>query len=72
MASSLVESGLPLLWIVGEHDRVVARELIERSHELTPGSRFHVVGDAGHSAYFERPNDWNEAVLNFIDGVEAG
>ena len=71
MASSLVESGLPLLWIVGEHDRVVARELIERSHELTPGSRFHVVGDAGHSAYFERPDDWNGAVLDFIDTVEA-
>jgi pimeloyl-ACP methyl ester carboxylesterase len=71
-AQRLIESELPLLWIVGEHDRVVAPELIRISHELTPGSRFVEVPGAGHSAYFERPNAWNEAVLIFIDEVESG
>jgi pimeloyl-ACP methyl ester carboxylesterase len=70
MAGALVDSGLPILWIVGEHDRVVAPELIRRSHELTLGSQFHLVPDAGHSSYFERPAEWNEAVGAFIDGVE--
>lgn len=72
MAGLLVKSGVPLLWIVGERDRVVAPELVEMSHRLTPGSRFHVVEDAGHAAYFERPEQWNAAVLGFIDTVEAG
>ena len=71
-AARLTESGLPLLWIVGEEDRVVAPELIRISHELTPGSRFVEVAGAGHSAYFERPDAWNRAVLDFIDGVEGG
>lgn len=72
MASALADSGLPILWIVGEHDRVVAPELIRRSHELTPGSRFHLVDGAGHSSYFERPAEWNDAVMGFLDGVEGG
>ncbi len=71
-AARLVESGLPLLWIVGEHDRVVAPELIRISHELTPGSQFVQVERAGHSAYFEQPRAWNRAVLDFIDGVDGG
>lgn len=71
MATTLVDSEIPLLWIVGEHDRVVAPELIRRSHELTPGSRFHIVPDAGHSTYFERANDWNRAVMEFVDAVET-
>ena len=71
-ATRLAESGIPILWVVGEHDRIVAPELIEASHQLTPGSRMHVVAGAGHSGYFERPDDWNAAVLGFIDAVEAG
>lgn len=70
-ASRLVESGLPILWIVGEHDRVIPPDLIRISHELTPGSHFHLVPDAGHSTYFERPAAWNAAVREFLDGVEA-
>ena len=72
MKGALEESGVPILWIVGERDRVVAPELIRISHTMTPGSRFHVVRGAGHSAYFERPAAWNAAVLDFIDEVEAG
>ncbi|MDA0271201.1 MAG: alpha/beta hydrolase [Chloroflexi bacterium] len=71
-AQRLVDSGLPILWLVGEHDRVVHRDLIAISHELTPGSRFHVVRGAGHSAYFERPDEWNRTVRGFLDEVEDG
>ncbi len=70
-ASRLVESGRPILWIVGEHDRVIPPDLIRISHDLTPGSRFHLVEDAGHSTYFERPHAWNSAVRRFLDDVEA-
>jgi len=69
-AQRLVDSGLPILWVVGEHDRVVHPDLIRLSHGLTPGSRFHLVQGAGHSGYFERPHDWNAAVRGFIDHVE--
>lgn len=67
----IIECGMPVLWIVGEQDRVVPAELVRLSHELTPESRFHVVPDAGHSAYFERADIWNAAVRAFIDEAEA-
>ena len=70
-ATRLVESGLPLLWLVGAQDRVVAPELIAMSHQLTPGSRFALIPNAGHSSYFENADAWNAAVLGFIDEVEA-
>ncbi len=65
----LLDSGAPLLWIAGAEERVVPAELVRISHELTPGSRYVEVEGAGHSAYFERPEAWNAAVLAFIDGV---
>ena len=67
----LLESGTPLLWIVGAQDRVVPAELVRISHEITPGSRYLEIADAGHSAYFERPDEWNAAVLGFIGEAEA-
>jgi pimeloyl-ACP methyl ester carboxylesterase len=71
-ATRLTETGIPILWLIGEQDRVVAPELIRHSHELTPGSRFEAIPNAGHSSYFERADAWNEAVLGFIASVEAG
>ncbi|MFN8639584.1 MAG: alpha/beta hydrolase [Dehalococcoidia bacterium] len=69
-STRLTEAGIPILWLVGEEDRVVAPELIRRSHELTPGSRFQLLPGAGHSSYFETPDAWNRAVLGFIGSVE--
>ncbi len=69
-AQRLQDSGLPIMWIVGEHDRVVPAALLRISHDLTPGSRYHEVAGAGHSSYFERPEDWNRAVRSFVDDVE--
>ena len=69
-AERINDSGIPALWIVGEHDRVVPAELMRISHELTPGSEFRVVEGAGHSAYFEAASAWNAAVLDFVDRVE--
>lgn len=71
-AGRINDSGVPVLWVVGEHDRVVPAELVRISHDLTPGSRYVEVAGAGHSAYFERAEAWNEAVRSFIDAVEDG
>jgi pimeloyl-ACP methyl ester carboxylesterase len=71
-AQRLRDGGWPILWVVGEQDRVVPADLIRISHDLTPGSRLEVIPEAGHSAYFERPELWNAAVRRFIDAVEDG
>lgn len=69
-AGRINESGVPVLWIVGERDRVVPAELMRISHELTPASRYVEIGGAGHSAYFERADEWNRAVRAFLDTVD--
>jgi pimeloyl-ACP methyl ester carboxylesterase len=30
------------------------------------GSQFETVANAGHSAHWERPAEWNRIVLNFL------
>jgi pimeloyl-ACP methyl ester carboxylesterase len=62
----IASAGVPVLFIVGEHDRITSRELVREAHGLVPGSAFHVVEGAGHSSYFERPQDWNATVLGFL------
>ena len=33
-----------------------------------PGSAFSVIAEAGHSAHWERPDEWNAAVLAWLSG----
>ncbi len=71
-AQRLRDSGLPILWLIGEHDRVIPPQLIRISHDLTPGSRYREIAGAGHSSYFERPDEFNAALLSFLDAATAG
>ena len=49
-------------------------DLIEMCHGLLPGSRYHLARGSGHSVYWEKPDEFNEVVLRFlqeIDGPDA-
>jgi pimeloyl-ACP methyl ester carboxylesterase len=66
MYERLAAAGLPVLFIVGEHDMICPADLIELCHRLIPGSCYHVVAGSGHSAYWERPEEFNDVVLQFL------
>ena len=51
----LRQFGMPMLYIVGEHDRIVPWQAMAASHRAMEGSEFVKVGDAGHSVYLEQP-----------------
>src|SRR5581483_11178257 len=51
----LAESGIPLLFIVGEYDAITPPDMIEMCSRLVPQSRFYEVKGSGHSAYWEKP-----------------
>jgi 3-oxoadipate enol-lactonase len=68
----LVETGIPVLYLVGEYDAITPPPLIEICHRLVPGSRYEVVPRSGHSAYFEKPAYFNAAVLGFLQDAERG
>ena len=66
MHESIVAAGVPVLFVVGEHDMITSPELIEEAHRLVPGSAFQVIAGAGHSSYFEAPEEWNRIVLEHL------
>jgi 3-oxoadipate enol-lactonase len=63
-------SGIPVFFLVGEEDAITPPELIAACHSLIPGSVYQVVGGSGHSAYFEKPDEFNAAVFDFLQRVD--
>ena len=67
----LAAPGVPVLFVVGEHDRITSPELVREACSLVPGAGLIEIAGAGHSAYFERPAAFNEAVLAFLAGADS-
>lgn len=63
--------GVPVLYLVGEHDLITSPEMIREAQELVPGAAFHQVDAAGHSCYFERSAEWNRVVGEFLARVDG-
>ena len=59
----------PTLWITGEEDLVFPSFIAPGLAARMPNGRHVSVPRAGHSAYFERPAVFNEAVGAFLDAV---
>lgn len=58
--------GIPILYVVGEHDAITPPAMIREAAALVRGARVHVIPGAGHSCYFERAAEWNAAVGEFL------
>jgi 3-oxoadipate enol-lactonase len=65
----LAETRIPTLFVVGEDDILAPPHIVRAVHELIPGSKFHLIPGAGHSAHFEQPAAFNAAVLDFLRSV---
>ncbi|MBL8781714.1 MAG: alpha/beta hydrolase [Alphaproteobacteria bacterium] len=61
----------PILFISGDEDVVIPPFAADAIARVVPGSRVAHIKDAGHSAYFERPQRFNEIVDKFFKGVGA-
>jgi 3-oxoadipate enol-lactonase len=57
---------IPTLILVGEQDAITTPKLMERLAERIPHSRFVSISGAGHSVYFERPDEFNRALDGFL------
>lgn len=65
-AERLTQSGIPILFLVGELDAIIPPAINRLCHEAVPGSRYQEIPGAGHSAYFEQPDEFNAAVMAFL------
>jgi len=69
MHGALAALGVPIFFIVGEHDLITSPEMIREAHGLIPGSGMHEIKGAGHSAYFEKADEFNAVLGDFLAGV---
>jgi 3-oxoadipate enol-lactonase len=65
-AQRLAESGMRILFLVGDHDAVTPPDIIEGCHRAVPGSEFALIQNSGHSTYFEQPKQFNDVVMRFL------
>jgi len=63
----LADINVPVLIIVGEHDKITPPIAAESLHEGIQGSELVVIKDAGHLSNIENPKDFNEALSRFLE-----
>lgn len=56
----------PVMLLYGEEDLVISPPFLESAAAAIPGTRVVRIPKAGHSAYFERPDEFNAAVEEFL------
>ena len=64
--------GVPVFFVVGEHDLITSPEMIREAQALITGAQFHEIHGAGHSAYFENAVEWNTVVAAFLRTAAEG
>ena len=57
---------IPTLMLAGGADLYAAPPRMQAMADRIPNCEFALMPDAGHSAYWERPETWNRLVLDFI------
>ena len=62
---------IPLLFVVGERDRLFPPALVHAVAKLLPGARVAEIPGSGHSPYFEDAAAWNAAVGEFLAGART-
>jgi 3-oxoadipate enol-lactonase len=66
MHEHLSDMGVPIMFAVGELDLITSPEMVREAHALVRGSVYVEFEGAGHSAYFERPDEFNRALQDFL------
>ena len=64
--SAIAEFKVPTLFVTGELDTVIPREVIEAAHAELPEAELVNLGAVGHSSYFEAADAFNEVVGEFL------
>jgi pimeloyl-ACP methyl ester carboxylesterase len=57
---------VPVLFVHGRHDKVLALEHSVAAHAITPGSKLLVLEDCGHTPQLEKPAEFNDALNNLV------
>jgi pimeloyl-ACP methyl ester carboxylesterase len=64
--------GAPTLLVWGAKDPLIPPSIGDLMRAEIPDSRLLVIGGAGHNPMFDRPEDFNKALLAFLSGEPVG
>ena len=64
--TDLVKFDKPVMFIVGAEDRIAPPFAVRMAYNMFPAARWLEVPGAGHSVYFEKPDVFNAALLDFF------
>jgi pimeloyl-ACP methyl ester carboxylesterase len=64
-------SGSPVMLIHGAHDRVFPLDDVINTYHNMPNSRLIIIPNCGHSPHIEKPAEFNDAVVRFLEATEA-
>jgi 3-oxoadipate enol-lactonase len=62
----IIERRTPTLLLVGEEDQVTPAKTMQLLAARLPHAHFVTIPGAGHSVYFERPDEFNKIVIEFL------
>jgi 3-oxoadipate enol-lactonase len=71
-AEQAAKLAMPVLFIEGEDDILLPPDVIRVAQSMIPGARLTMVADAGHSVYFEKPDEFNRVLDGFLAEVDKG
>lgn len=71
VAERLRQLKVPTLILWGVEDRIIPVAHAYTAHRLIPSSELHMVAACGHCPQLERPDEFNEVVLDFLSGDRA-
>ena len=60
---------LPTLGIAGSEDGSTPPDLVRETVDLIPGSKFHLIRQAGHLPCVENPRDYADALIGFLKAI---
>jgi 3-oxoadipate enol-lactonase len=69
---TVVEKRVPTMLLVGEEDALAPAPVMELMARRIPHGRFVKVPNAGHSVYFEQPEEYNRILLGFLRETVSG
>jgi pimeloyl-ACP methyl ester carboxylesterase len=64
-------SHVPTMIVWGSDDAIIPVSHARDAHDAIPGSRLHVFDNAGHYPHCEAPEDFVDALTEFIESTEA-
>jgi pimeloyl-ACP methyl ester carboxylesterase len=71
-SDDLARLAMPKLFIVGSEDVLVPPDIVRLGASLVPEANVVVISGAGHSAYFEKPEAFNQIVYDFLSRAGLG